>query len=127
MEKIRKHSKKRDAIYQAICSTKEHPNAEWVYEQVKPAYPDISLGTVYRNIAMFKEEGDIICVGSVNGQERYDADTSSHAHFVCRKCGAVCDLHEVGAPESPQVDGVVEGYQLSFYGVCGKCSGKQTH
>ena len=65
----RKHSKKRDAIYECVRSTKTHPSAEWVYSRLKPEIPDLSLGTVYRNLAMFKQEGDIISVGTVGGLE----------------------------------------------------------
>ena len=43
-------SRKREAIYQTVCDTKVHPTAEWVYEALKPVYPDLSLGTVYRNL-----------------------------------------------------------------------------
>ena len=92
MEKVRKNSQKRNAIYEVLKSTKTHPTAEWVYMQVKPTIPNISLGTVYRNITQFKEEGKLISVGVVNGQERFDADISPHTHFVCNKCGCVIDI-----------------------------------
>ena len=92
MERVRKNSQKRNVIYDVLKNTKTHPTAEWVYMQVKPIIPNISLGTVYRNIAQFKEEGKLISVGVVNGQERFDADISPHTHFVCNKCGAVIDI-----------------------------------
>lgn len=92
MEKVRKNSQKRNAIYEVLKNTKTHPTAEWVYMQVKPTIPNISLGTVYRNINQFKDEGKLISVGVVNGQERFDADISPHTHFVCNKCGCVIDI-----------------------------------
>ena len=51
---IQKKSRKRDAILACVCSTDTHPTAEWVYTQLKPDIPDLSLGTVYRNLAMFR-------------------------------------------------------------------------
>ena len=54
---IQKKSRKRDAILACVCSTDTHPTAEWVYTQLKPDIPDLSLGTVYRNLAMFRREG----------------------------------------------------------------------
>ncbi|MBQ9980872.1 MAG: transcriptional repressor [Oscillospiraceae bacterium] len=128
---MEKHSKKRDAIYDIICSTKSHPSAEWVYTQVKEIHPDISLGTVYRNIARFKEEGKIITVGVVNGQERIDGDTSDHCHFVCTHCGAVIDA---GAPDVTDTYSQVfkdigctpERHNLVFYGRCHDCTGKRS-
>ena len=64
MAMLRKHSRKRDAILACLRSTTCHPTAEWVYQQLKPAIPDLSLGTVYRNLSMFKDEGLVISVGT---------------------------------------------------------------
>lgn len=71
----RKYSKKREAILEALRNTTEHPSAEMLYARLKPEFPDLSLGTVYRNLAMFIRDGDAVSVGTVAGQERYDADT----------------------------------------------------
>ena len=67
-------SLKRNAIYQVLCETDAHPSARWVYDQLKPDIPDLSLGTVYRNIALFKNEGTVRVICNVNGEERYDAE-----------------------------------------------------
>ncbi len=127
MEKVRKRSKKRDAIWACISGTKTHPSAEWVYSQLKPQIPDLSLGTVYRNIHMFLEEGTISSVGVIGGLERFDADTSPHAHFICESCGAVLDLSDIEIPAalSGQAEaatgGRVSGCALSFTGRCKQC------
>ena len=132
MEKVRKHSKKRDAILNCIRDTTCHPTAEWVYQQLKPDFPDLSLGTVYRNIAMFKEEGVIQSIGVVNGLERFDYTTEPHTHFICAECGKVVDLEHVVLPaavlEDAVTDGTITSYQLLFTGVCSQCGGsnKQT-
>ena len=55
-------------------------------------YPDISLGTVYRNLALFKQQGLIQSVATVNGPERFDANIEPHVHFICTDCDAVIDL-----------------------------------
>ena len=83
---MQKKSRKRDAILACVCSTDTHPTAEWVYTQLKPDIPDLSLGTVYRNLAMFRREGIIGSAGVVNGLERYDRNPLPHAHFVCTQC-----------------------------------------
>ncbi len=131
MEVVRKHSKKRDAILDCIRNTTCHPTAEWVYRQLKPSFPDLSLGTVYRNISMFKEENVIQSIGVVNGLERFDYNTEPHTHFICSKCGDVVDLHHVALPQSvldeAAVGGSITSYQLQFTGVCGKCTGKNSH
>lgn len=127
MEKIRKRSRKRDAILECICATSTHPTAEWVYSQLKPAIPDLSLGTVYRNISMFREEGKIVSVGVVNGLERFDGNTAPHVHFVCQQCGAVLDVGNIEVPvqltslAEQATGGAVTGCSLSFAGVCQTC------
>ena len=126
MERIRKHSRKRDAILNCIRSTKSHPTAEWVYQQLKPDFPDLSLGTVYRNIGMFKEEGVIQSIGVVKGLERFDHNTQPHTHFVCSCCGQVLDLEQVTLPASVLRDaaagGQIVSYQLQFTGLCSQCA-----
>ncbi len=119
-------SSKREAIFKTIASTKSHPSASWVYEQLKDDIPNLSLGTVYRNIALFKEQGKIITVANVNGEERIDADTSDHAHFVCESCHKVYDLHQ--SELSPlEIELNEKGFEISrknvvFYGICRECT-----
>lgn len=120
-------SRKREAILQAICNTKIHPTAEWVYQKLKPDYPDLSLGTVYRNITRFKEEGLVVSVGVVNGQERLDGTVTPHTHFVCQVCGSVLDLEESFLPKDvnekvEKAYGVnVASRDLVFHGTCKDC------
>ncbi|MDR1589090.1 MAG: transcriptional repressor [Oscillospiraceae bacterium] len=127
MTGARKHSRQRDAIYEAIRSTDEHPSAEWVYAKVKNEIPDISLGTVYRNIAVFKGEGSVVSVGVVEGQERFDARTEDHAHFICERCGAVIDVdaEEVGAADAEYImrkyGARAHRRQVRYYGLCANC------
>lgn len=119
----RKRSRKRDAIYECVRATKSHPTAEWVYGQLKPTIPDLSLGTVYRNLAMFRQEGKIVSVGTVDGMERFDANTVPHAHFVCTHCNAVIDV-DVPLPEELIAAvgcGSVRHCELTFFGVCKSC------
>ena len=75
MSTVRKHSHKRDAILECLRCTTSHPTAEWVYTQLKPTIPDLSLATVYRNLAMFKAEGTIDSVGVYDGLEHFDFRT----------------------------------------------------
>lgn len=121
-------SAKRQAILEVIRSTNCHPTAEWVHQKLKTQYPNISLGTVYRNIAQFKEDGLIISVGIINGHERFDAYTASHGHFVCKGCGCVMDImHDYVAPEivssaSQDINVLIDSHELTFYGYCPECA-----
>ena len=126
MSVIKKRSRKREAVLDKIRSTTAHPSAVWVYEELRKEIPDLSLGTVYRNISVFKDEGLIISIGVVNGQERFDGNTSEHTHFICVDCGEVLDvdaeLEETVNSKIEAANGVDILYrQLTFYGRCGKC------
>ena len=128
MERQAKHFRKRDAILTCVRCTDVHPSAEWVYTQLKSEYPDISLGTVYRNLSLFKEQGTIASLGTVKGVERFDGNTEPHVHYICTGCGRVLDLAGIQVPEelkgaaARDTGGRVDGVQLSFTGICENCN-----
>ena len=127
MEPKTKHFRKREAVLDCLRSTTSHPTAEWVHAQLRAQFPDISLGTVYRNLAMFKDQGIITSLGTVGGVERFDANTEPHVHFICNQCYRVDDLPEMEIPAdlSNAADrcsgGRAEICHLSFTGTCRDC------
>ena len=128
---MEKNFKKRTAILSFLRQTKDHPSAEMVFNHLKPEIPDLSLGTVYRNLSMFKAQGEIISLGTVNGVERFDGNVEPHVHFVCNGCAAVADLPQIQVPEelNRQVNeatgGQVETCNLTFTGLCKDCKQSQ--
>ena len=128
MEQTTKHFRKRDAILACVRATDVHPSADWVHAQLRQEYPDISLGTVYRNLSLFKQQGLIASLGTVGGVERFDGNIQPHVHFICDRCAGVLDLPEMTVPESlscqaaDQTGGHVHACHLSFTGVCGRCN-----
>ena len=131
MERTTRYSKKREAILDVIRSTSVHPTADWIYQRLKPAHPDLSLGTVYRNLALFRQQGLVKSVGVVDGQERFDADVSLHGHFICTCCGSVPDLHAdmldsgLDSLVESQYGHQVADHELTFHGICRDCRGRQ--
>lgn len=122
-----RHSRKRDAILGCIRGTYSHPTAEWIYDQLKPSFPSLSLGTVYRNLAAFKSEGVICSVGVVDGMERFDWNVKPHPHFVCSCCSSVQDVEDI--PVSSELVklvscGTVESTAITFTGICNQCATK---
>lgn len=123
------YSAKREAIYNAICSTKTHPDAEWIYNKVKTDFQNISLGTVYRNLVMLRNDGKIQSLGVVNGCERFDGNIHQHSHFICNKCGRIIDISRNFASYINNLSELVQnelsvnvkGHDLSFYGECDLC------
>ena len=122
-----KHFPKRDAILQQLRQSKAHPSAETLFQLLKPEIPDLSMGTVYRNLNIFRQQGLVISVATVDGVERFDGNTAPHVHFICNDCGAVIDLESMEIPDSlPRaaescMGGQVSGCSLSFNGKCKNC------
>ncbi len=126
-QKRYKRSRQRERILAVLKSTRSHPTASWVYAQVKPDFPALSLGTVYRNLNILREQGLIQILQSGGNFDRFDAITSPHYHFVCLNCGRVEDLD---LPIDPNLDQriaaqtgrLVSGHRLCFYGFCPDCA-----
>lgn len=130
METATKQFRKRNAILACLQQTDRHPSAEMVHEMLQQDHPDISLATVYRNLSRFKTQGMIQSLGTVNGIERFDANTEPHVHFICSSCSAVLDLHQMEIPqrlcsEAEQCSGCrIDCCQLCFTGTCRDCLAK---
>lgn len=120
-----KNSKQRNCIYEALMSTTSHPTAEELLSLVKPVMPSINLATIYRNLKLLLADGKIIVVTTtVEGKDRFDADTSPHAHFKCIKCSKVSDLM-LTEQQLKTLEGISDGViNLSYVGICKNCKNK---
>ena len=119
-------SRQRQAIVDYLCSTKEHPTAETVYTHVREKYPKVSLGTVYRNLNLLAEEGQILRLTCGDGSDRFDGNPEPHYHFLCKGCGRVIDLMlepmgHIDVLAGAGFDGEVEGHTVLFHGKCSNC------
>ena len=127
MEPSTKQFRKRNAILQYLQNTKAHPSAETVYADLKQQIPDLSMGTVYRNLNLFRQQGLASVIATVHGVERFDANTDPHVHFICSGCDSVTDLMEMDIPQAlcsqaaSHSGGEVEQCSLSFVGRCSQC------
>ena len=125
MEHPPKQFRKRNAILAGLRESKAHPSAEELFAILKPQIPDLSLGTVYRNLAMFKEEGLIGTMGIVAGNERFEGNMEPHTHFICNHCSAVIDVEDLEPPlhlGNSVGCGRVEQCVLTFTGICHQCA-----
>lgn len=121
-----KFSRQRQAIVDYLMNTKEHPTADMVYANVKKLYPNVSLGTVYRNLNRLADEGQILRLGCVDGSERFDANIFPHYHFLCKDCRQIIDLpmeslHHIDILAGASFDGSIEGHSVLFFGQCKEC------
>ena len=121
-----KYSRQRECIKEYLSSTKEHPTADTIYMKVREVYPNISLGTVYRNLSLLAERGEIVKLSCGDGCDRFDGNTEPHYHFICRHCGRVIDLdmeriEHINTIANAHFSGRVDGNITYFYGLCDEC------
>lgn len=124
-----KYSRQRETIKSFLCTRKDHPTADVVYMNVRQHYPNISLGTVYRNLTLLSDMGEILRLRVGDGMDHFDADTSPHNHFVCTECGSVIDLDMESIDSITEIaaknfDGLITGHSTYFYGLCAFCHNK---
>ncbi len=128
---MKRYSKKRESIIECMKNTKTHPSADWVYGQLKSEYPDLSLGTVYRNINELQKEGIVCSVATVNNKERFDARTDPHTHVICSRCGKIVDVDGIDVPETiladaqSKTDFAISYSRLQLVGICADCLKKE--
>lgn len=126
-----KYSRQRESIKQFLCTRYDHPTAETVYLNVKKEFPNISLGTVYRNLSLLAELGEIQKISTGTGPDRFDGNPAPHYHFFCNQCGSVIDLemeeiNHINIIAGSQFDGKIDGHITYFYGTCKDCMEKNS-
>lgn len=122
-------TRQREVILEVLRGTTSHPTADWVYQEVRKEMPNVSLGTIYRNLKTLSENGEIQELAFGSTHSRFDFRAHRHYHFVCEECGVVEDI-EAGAigdftPFEDKVakagDYEVTSHRLEFYGRCPAC------
>lgn len=119
----------RQIIYLAVANHHDHPTAEELYEQLKPQYPSLSLGTVYRNLGILEEQSLIRKIVTSGSADRFDGRVRPHPHIRCKTCGRIDDVF---LPYDPRLDDdarrrtgyLVEQHDIMFYGICKVCKEK---
>lgn len=119
-------TRQRQIILEVLRGTGVHPTADVIYEQVRKIMPQISLGTVYRNLRLLTENGEIQELSYGCSHSRFDGNPSDHYHFVCRECHAVADvdlpvMNKINTLAAEAVNGRVDSHRLEIYGLCAGC------
>jgi len=124
---MKNYSQKREAILEALKSSHLHPTAEMLFLELLKEDPQMGLATVYRNLKLFCKNGDAVSIGTVNGQERFEARNKPHGHFVCDSCHSVIDVKfDLNFPEvynsvETELNASIDSHNLTFHGKCSKC------
>ena len=121
-----KYSRQRESINQFLATRNDQPTADTIYTNLRETFPNISLGTVYRNLALLSDIGEIVKITTGDGADRFDGKTTPHHHFVCRECHRVMDLEMESIDSIMDVAGKnfagqIDSYITNFYGVCDEC------
>lgn len=126
---ITKYSRQRELIYQTVMENQVHPTAEFVYNYLKKDNPQLSLGTVYRNLQQLSENGIISRVSIPDQPDRFDGITTPHYHAVCSECGSITDVFMENMAD---IDGLVAsktgldivGHEIVFKIICPVCKNR---
>ncbi|MCW8797727.1 MAG: transcriptional repressor [Prosthecochloris sp.] len=121
-----RNSRQRTRLLEILRSTDSHPTAAWLYDQLKPEFPALSLGTVYRNLTTLIDQGLAKKIDSGSTFDRFEAKTTPHYHLICRTCGSITDFEkplftDLNEVVSSSTDFVIESHRIDFYGICPLC------
>ncbi len=121
-----KYSRQRETILNNLCSRKDHPTADELYLDLKEEMPNLSLGTLYRNLALLTENGTILKF-HCGSSDRFDGNNSLHYHLICECCNRLYDiehspLSDLNCMFNKDYKGEIKSHLLVFYGLCEKCN-----
>lgn len=122
---MEKRSKQRECLLEDLSGRTDHPTADELYFSVKQKIPNISLGTVYRNLSQLTDSGKILKL-TCGGADHFDFNTCQHYHLLCRVCKRLYDLEMPIQTELEQLaqdgyGGKIDRHRLTFYGICENC------
>jgi Fur family transcriptional regulator, peroxide stress response regulator len=122
----RRNTRQLEVVWDAIRSETSHPTADQIYEKVRKGAPNISLGTVYRNLQKLVAEKKLQVLTEGRSQ-RFDPMIQNHQHFICERCSGVYDVFvdekaKIIPARLPHEGFTVTSHQLAFYGICKECS-----
>lgn len=121
---MRNYSKQREAIIEVLRENRVHPTAKQVYELVRQKIPNISLGTVYRNLSELSVDGTILSLSVNDGFEHFDGDSTPHWHLHCRRCGKITDVPmgtDVLPKAADEIGFTAETFCCVVNGYCAEC------
>ena len=128
--KTLKYSRQRESIKASLMSRHDHPTADALYASIREEFPNISLGTVYRNLSLLSDLGEIKKLASFGGADRFDGRVEPHCHFMCTECGCVIDLEtedmqDIMKRAGEHFNGIITDCSARFFGMCEDCMKKE--
>lgn len=122
--KKQRFSEQRNTILGIVKQAKIHPSADWIYKETRKKMPNISLGTVYRNLNQLVEKGQISMIKDKT-LIRYDGNILGHDHFCCTNCNT---WYDVDILDKQTIDAFsqsnnfkIDTISLELVGTCATC------
>lgn len=128
--KTLKYSRQRESIKASLMNRHDHPTADALYASIREDFPNISLGTVYRNLNLLVETGEIKKLTCGDGADHFDGNIKQHYHFVCTECNQIFDM-DLGTFDGldqeaqKHAPGIIDDHYVLFYGRCKDCLKKK--
>ncbi|NLV90773.1 MAG: transcriptional repressor [Firmicutes bacterium] len=125
-----RRTKQRELILRVLRGTTCHPTADWIYQEVRKELPNVSLGTIYRNLRCLREMGEVLELSYGSSYSRYDGNPEPHYHFICNICGSVFDvnmtvIHDLEKLVADATGFDVREHRMEFYGYCDDCTAEE--
>ena len=121
-EHARRDTPQRKLIRAILAACCDHPTAETVYERARAIRPKIGFGTVYRNLSVLADDGEILRLSVPGSADRFDGTVADHGHFYCHSCGAFGDVPLDESMHRPAPEGFrVDELLLIVEGRCADC------
>ena len=122
-------TRQRRVILEELRKVNTHPSADEIYEMVRKRLPRISLGTVYRNLEVLSESGDIQKLELGCSLRRFDGTPENHYHIRCTRCDRVVDAPidfsiDIEQKLKDETSFKIIGHKLEFIGICPDCQKK---
>ena len=122
----RRNTRQRKLVLDAVRQSYNHPTADEIYNVVRAQDDKISRGTVYRNLSLLADLGEIQKLTPGQGPDRFDANVQPHAHIICTSCSRVIDVPlpfdaQLDAKASEQIGWHVTSHYTIFEGLCPDC------
>jgi Fur family peroxide stress response transcriptional regulator len=131
LSKLREHdfriTPQRLAVLKVLAASDGHPSVERIYETVREQFPTTSIATIYKTVALLKQENELIEISFPDGSNRYDGNKPyPHPHLICTRCKKITDpdlnsLEDLSAEVTKETGFQIHTHRVDFFGLCREC------
>jgi Fur family transcriptional regulator, peroxide stress response regulator len=115
------------AVLKVLAASEGHPSVEWIYESVRAQFPTTSIATIYKTVALLKQENEVLEISFPDGSNRYDGNKPyPHPHLICTRCKKITDpdlssLEDLAKEITRETGFQISTHRVDFFGLCREC------